>query len=461
MSQIRATLVPDSNRGFAMKPCLLAFTVFASLAPLSAAVANPVLLISIDGLRPSDIGDADKRGLKVPNLRAIMAEGAYASGVRNMLPTVTYPNHTTLVTGVAPLLHGISNNVTFDPYNKNFGGWYWYSSDIKSPTLWDAVHGAHQKVASISWPVSVGNSSIDYNVPEFWRAGTPDDLKLLNALSTPDGIAAEVGKAAGIPLAAAYGEEPKHDTAKAKLAAALITLEKPEFMTLHLNSVDGEQHAHGPDSPEAHVAIETVDTAVGELVAAAKLAEPGIVVAIVSDHGFAKVDKEVNLLRPFIDAGLVTLDPEGKKIVSWEAMPWDAGGSSEIVLAKPDDVALKAKVAALLQKLVADPASGVAKVIDRKDIDKLGGGKEASFFVDFKIGYYGGHSIVSPLVMQGDLKGTHGYFPTHREMRATFMIAGPGIPKKALGEIDMRDIAPTLAKVLDVPFPSATGKSLL
>ena len=73
-----------------------------------------------------------------------------------------------------------------------------------------------------------------------------------------------------------------------------------------------------------------------------------------------------------------------------------------------------------------------------------------------------GHKLEGPLVTAGSIKGTHGYFPTHPEMRATFMVEGPGISKTgSLGEIDMRDIAPTVAKILDVPLPSATGKPLL
>jgi predicted AlkP superfamily pyrophosphatase or phosphodiesterase len=80
--------------------------------------------------------------------------------------------------------------------------------------------------------------------------------------------------------------------------------------------------------------------------------------------------------------------------------------------------------------------------------------------VDYKIGYYAGSSLTGPLVTPSALKGTHGYLPDNKEMRASFMIAGPGIKAKKLGEIDMRDIAPTLAKILGVPFPSAGGKPL-
>ncbi|MFX8110493.1 alkaline phosphatase family protein, partial [Acinetobacter baumannii] len=59
-----------------------------------------------------------------------------------MLPTLTSPSHTTLITGVAPRRHRIVNNLTFDPTNINQTGWYWYTSDIAVPTLWDAAHAA-------------------------------------------------------------------------------------------------------------------------------------------------------------------------------------------------------------------------------------------------------------------------------------------------------------------------------
>jgi len=425
-----------------------------------AAHANPVLMISVDGLRPLDVIDAPQRGLNVPNMRAFMTDGTYATGVKNVLPTVTYPDHTTLITGVWPNVHGIGNNVKFDPLGKNFEGWYWYSSDIKVPTLWDAVHANKQVVASIDWPVSVDNPSIDYDVPEYWRAFQPDDLKIIHALTTR-GLPEQLEKATGMPMASMFAETPESDVARAKFAAALITAEKPQFMTLHLVSVDGTQHEFGPGTPEAHKAIETVDGAIGDLVKAARAAEPDLVIVIVSDHGFAPVEHDVNLMVPFIQAGLITLDPVTHKVTDWKAMPWDAGGSEAIVLKDPKDIALRTQVADLLDKLGADPANGIARVIGKSKIDDMGGAVEASFWVDFKLGYEGGRQLVSAMVTAGSIKGTHGYFPTHPEMRATFMIDGPGVPKKgSIGEIDMRRIAPTVAKILDVSLPTAKQRPL-
>jgi predicted AlkP superfamily pyrophosphatase or phosphodiesterase len=363
-----------------------------------------------------------------------------------------------LITGVWPAKHGIANNPTFDPLQKNMGGWYWYTQDIKTGTLWDAVHQSGGKVASLSWPVSVGAGSIDYNVPEFWRAEIPEDMKLLAALSTP-GLVPLLEKKTALTLWQTDGEEVEKDVGRARFAAALITAKHPEFTTLHLRGLDHIEHGFGPGSPQAKEALETLDRAVGALLADARKAEPDLMVAIVSDHGFAPVEHSVNLIAPFIQAGLITLDAN-KKVTSWRAEPW-GGASAAVVLADPHDAALKAKVASLLNGLAAKPELGIAQVADGGEIARMGGTPMASFWVDFKPGYLMGTDPAAPPVGPAPVKGSHGYFPTHPEMRATFILAGPSIVRHGpLGEIDMRDIAPTLAKVMKVSLPDAQGKSL-
>jgi predicted AlkP superfamily phosphohydrolase/phosphomutase len=433
--------------------------VMAGLISGPSALAAPVLMISIDGLRPADVLDAEHRGLKVPVLRAMIREGAYASGVRNALPSVTYPNHTTLVTGVWPATHGIGANVTFDPLRKNAEGWYWYAPMIEVPTLWDVVHAAGRTSASIGWPVTVDNPAIDFDIPEYWRAKTPDDAPLQHALSTP-GLPEAIRDRAGVTLDTG-STEPQDDEDKGRAAQAIYALKRPAFFTLHLSSLDHYQHIHGVDSTEAHEALERIDIAIGALVTEARKAEPDLVVVIVSDHGFALVEHGTSLFVPFVQAGLIRLNAAGR-VTSWDAMPWVSGGSAAVVLARPDDGALRAKVAELLGRLAADPASGIGQVLDRPAVAAMGGTGEADFFVDARIGYEMDSRLTGPMVVTpGGNKGTHGYFPTHSEMRATLIVDGPALNRHgSLGEVDMRDIAPTVARLLGVDLPSAAGKPL-
>src|SRR5215467_13629735 len=170
--------------------------LFALFAGQSAAAQRAVALISIDGMHPDYVLNADQHGLRIPNLRRYLRDGVHASGVRGVLPTVTYPTHTTMLTGVPPAQHGIYSNVTWDPLRKNQEGWYWYAEDIRKPTLWEAASRAGYVVGSISWPVSVAAPGVQYDIPEYWRAQTPEDIKLLRAVSTP-GLLAEFEKTVG------------------------------------------------------------------------------------------------------------------------------------------------------------------------------------------------------------------------------------------------------------------------
>ena len=431
----------------------------ALLFLLVRAQAAPVLMISVDGLRPADVLDADSRGIKVPTLRKLVADGLYATGVRNALPTVTYPNHTTLITGVWPSRHGIANNQTFDPLQQNLAGWYWYARDIKVHTLWDAVHEAGGTVASLSWPVSVGADSIDFDIPEYWRANLPEDLKVVRALSTK-GLVGSLEKATGLTLADVDGDAIKADIGRMQFTAALIEAKHPTFITLHLRALDHTEHMYGPGSLQANTVLEQLDASIGRLLVVARKAEPDLVVAIVSDHGFASVVHDVNIIGPFVEAGLITLDPVTHKPIAWDAGLWGSA-SVAVVLAHPDFVATKTKVVALLTKLADDQELGIDHIADASEIAHIGGTPLASFWIDFKPGYEMGQDPFAPPLSPGSVRGTHGYFPSHSEMRATFILAGPGIPTKgSIGDVDMRDIAPTLAKVLQVNLPDADGRSL-
>lgn len=432
----------------------------AALLLATTAAAAPVVMISIDGLRPGDVTDAAARGLKIPNLQALARGGVIAS-VTGVLPTLTYPSHTTLLTGVWPAKHGIANNLTFDPYQKNAQGWYWYAQDICVTTLWDAAHAAGLKVVNVHWPVSVGATAIDLNLPQLWRTGTPDDRKLNRALATPgltERLEAQLG-----PYADGIDESIEGDETRAKFAVALLAQAKPGFATVYLTGLDHVQHQDGPNTPAAHAALERIDAAVGRIVAAARTAQPGTDIVIVSDHGFAAVTRDVNLFGAFINAGLVTIDAKGT-ISGWEAVPWFAGGSAAIVLAKPDDAAVRNRVEALLTKLAANPDTHIDRWIKRAEIATLGGA-DADYFVNFQPGTEMGKDPRAPLVGPSAVKGMHGYFPAAPEMRATLIANGPDVHssdgKKTgyLGNIDMRSVAPSVARMLKVKLPTADGKA--
>jgi len=152
---------------------------------VAQAQQNHVILISVDGLRPEFYMDAQ---WGMVNVRQGMKVGAYAEGVRGSFPTVTYPSHTTIVSGVLPAKHGIYYNTPVEPLGIS-GKWFWYYKDIKVPTLWTAAKDAGLTTACVSWPVTVG-APITYNLPEYVvlpqnKGEKKDEVKAMLLESSP------------------------------------------------------------------------------------------------------------------------------------------------------------------------------------------------------------------------------------------------------------------------------------
>jgi predicted AlkP superfamily pyrophosphatase or phosphodiesterase len=113
-------------------------------------------------------------------------------------------------------------------------------------------------------------------------------------------------------------------------------------------------------------------------------------------------------------------------------------------------------------KLQGDPANGIDRVLNAEELHARGGYPAASFFVSLKPGWRTGSSLTGPALTKIKSGGTHGELPNVPELRSAFFFVGPGVPAgKDLGVIDMRDIAPTLAKEVGLALVGADGKTLM
>lgn len=138
-----------------------------------------------------------------------------------------------------------------------------------------------------------------------------------------------------------------------------------------------------------------------------------------------------------------------------DALP--SGGLAAVQLHDPADTATREQVRALLTNLAADPANGIARILEQPEIRYLGGFPDAAFVVAFRPGYTIAAGLKAALVTDTpSVKGTHGYLPSFAEMHASFFALGEGIAAgRDLGTIDMRQIAPTVAAILGVDLPAA------
>ncbi len=424
---------------FRPRVVVLAVSLAALCVTLDARDATRhVIMISIDAMRPASYTSAGPA--RIPTLRALMARGAHARGVIGVLPSVTYPSHTTMITGVPPSRHGIVNNTFVDPEGRAAGAWYWYARDIKVPTLPGAIRAKGLTAAAVSWPVTVG-MDLDYVVPEFNRSRHPEALSALRALSFPPRLI-DAYEGAGQPVG-----WPMTDADRTGMAAWIVRTFQPHFTLLHIFDNDSASHEFGPESPEALAALEQSDAQVAMMLDALKSA--GIAdrtnVVIMSDHGFLPLQTQLQPNFVFKREGLIEVDDRGA-ITTWQAYFQASGGAGFVFLKNRDDGALRDRVHALLDGLAADPANGIEKVWTAADLASAGAYPDASFALTMKPAFYSGNAHTALLAPTGG-KGGHGFDPTRPELHASMILAGPDVtPRGDLGVVRMSQIAPTIAR---------------
>ena len=399
-------------------------------ALLLPAEQNRLLVISIDGLDHRWLSDRDRLGLRIPNLRKLVDEGVLADGVVGIVPTVTWPSHTTMITGVTGPEHGIFSN---SPPGKPGLRW-WYARYLKAKTLWHVAHEKGIKSGAVWWPVTVG-ADIDYNFPEFWGEPVvkPYEFEPVLKLSTP-GLADEVNK-----VYPSFLRRGLADRQRVLAARYILEYKRPELFLLHLGELDSEQHATGAFSNNAKATLEYQDELLGPLLEA--LPEQTYV-AIVSDHGF---ETQERIYRPKVElkqAGIVA----------------DVHVKDGVFAVKPRE---GDEAARLFRTLVGKPGSMIAREVpvdEVLDMEPQNEGWSAFFETTFGVAPSGEET--GPVVGPGDGRGHHGLWPTREDYRAAFLLWGPGIRTGEIPEISMLDLGPTFADILGLKLPRTQGESL-
>ena len=414
-----------------------------------------VVMISIDGMVPDYYTHPEALNLKVPTMVSMAHDGGYADGVEGVYPTITYPAHTTLITGVRPAAHGIVQNTIFEaPTDPQTKAWYWYSKSLKTDTLWSQAKKAALTTAAVGWPVTVG-ADIDYNVPEIWDPmEQPITGRRSIELSTP-GL---IGKA--FP----NGVTSRGDEFRTQASEFILKSYKPNLMIIHLAELDSTHHLAGPRTPAAIAMAEKQDGYIKRIVDATR--EGGFfdttTFFIVSDHGFAAVNKDFEPNVVLAQAKLITLDAQGKP-VAWKAAAWPAGGSCAIVLHDPADKETARQVTALFSDIAKRKDSPISNVVVRNDLNKLEAIPEALLMLDGAEGYTFGGAFTGQEVhpTAATYRGTHGYLPTKPLMRSSLIVFGRSArPGSHLPLARMVDIGPTAASILGLSLPRAEGRPI-
>lgn len=422
------------KKWFLRAACCLAGSFLVTA--VTAQQVRHVVVVTVDGFRPDFYLDSSWEAV---HIRELMVSGTYAKGVNSVFPSMTYPSHTTIVTGVQPAVHGVYYNT--GPGERV----YWNDSSIHSPTLWGVATARGMTVASLLWPVSA-DAPVAYDIPDIGSLGEA----VREQYSKPAGFVDELkSQVFGGASSIGYGR----DVNVGRIAAYVIGKARPNLMTIHLFSVDHNEHEQGRDGDHVRAAVRGADSAVGIIVDA--LRQTGIwdstVLIVTGDHGFLTVHTVVNPNVWLAQAGLITDLKQGQ----WRAMFYSVGGSSYLYVKDEDALA---SVRRILRSL-PDTVKQYVRVIDKKELHKIGGNPEAALALSGLNGAAFGNATDGAAVRPGN-GGQHGYFPDFYEIRTGFVIHGPGVRVGGvIPEMNERDIAPTVARLLGLDLPSAEGKA--
>jgi predicted AlkP superfamily pyrophosphatase or phosphodiesterase len=372
----------------------------------AAQNAHYVVLVSLDGFR----WDYARR-LSATHLLALGKQGVWApEGMMPSFPSLTFPNHFSIVTGLYPEHHGLVANSFYDPVTKarysisdpaavTDGSWY------SGTPLWSLAESQGMRTACFFWPGSEA-------------------------------------KIAGFrPTYYLHFDNKIDDNARIQQVLAWLSLppaERPHFITLYYNEPDHEGHEYGPDAPETRAAVAKVDKLVGKLKEGLVATGLPIDLVVVSDHGMAKVQ-----------GGWITLD-QFADLTGLET-------SGQLLYPKSDEDAVR--VYDQLKK-----ASSQFVVYRRKDVPAELHDRDNPRAGDPVVIATGPFIIRAHGPPEGKADpappaGMHGYDPhTMPEMKASFFAAGPDIlPGRTVRPFENVNLYPWLAHLLGLNAPKSDG----
>ncbi len=435
---------------------MFAYAVLLLCFALPAQPAKHVVLISIDGLAAYHLLNEE---LELPNIRELIAGGVWAASSETVFPSVTHPSHTSILTGVEPRRHGVlSNGMTnretgerFHPTNKPHG------DVVKARTIFDAAKAADLTTASFFWPETWQDPAIDYNLPEVFNDERKADIH-----SVAPGFLEEL-RGAGVPIDYYfrwYGSERRNagDVILTEAAAYVLKAHKPALLAIHLVSTDGVQHQYGPHHYLSHASLTSADHCVGLLRQAA--VDAGIdaetVFIAAADHGFHSVYQEANIDPVFRRAGL-----SGK--VKLHGGGWSVAVELGNGFDREADLPALEQVFGKLQQLGL-----VQRVIGPGEMHSVGQPRyEESVYAPghyFLIPDIDTHLVADRTSDSMERRPKvkpyhgHGYLPGHPRMYPALVLAGAGVKKGVtIGHTKNIDIAPTIARLLGIDMPDASG----
>lgn len=440
--------------------CLLLLAGTACSSQSDTGEESYALLITIDGFPHEALWD---ERVPIPTIRSLANSGVWSTNMRSSTPSVTWPNHHTLATGVHPEKHGVLTNGIF---MRTDGGLPIYKEhDVDRsqlsdyPTFYDLASEQGLRTADVNWPVTRGAETLDDSFPD-----AVDEM----AHTTPEllGELVDLGVLADRAQESFELGQVARDRIWTEAAVHLIRERRPNVMLFHLLNVDWTHHQFGKGTNPGNTALAYADANIRMVLDA--LEEAGIrdrtTIFLASDHGFRNVTRQVQPNVLLKQAGLLQTDADGA-ITGGRVQVVPNGGSAMVFAVDPERREEDLRVA----RELLEQAEGIEHVLSPEEYPAYGLPQpdEDPQMGDLLISAAEGYSInmsavgSEPVRELGRVQGVHGYLSDTADMKTIFIASGYGIRSGVeLESVDNRSVAPTVARILGLELTTADGPVL-
>lgn len=379
----------------------------------------------------------------------ILNHAAVYKNIECVYPTLTYPCHATIMSGCWPERHGICHNEKICPETDN-REWYWKYEALAVKTIFDYAGEAGLKTAALQWPVTA-KGPIDYLIPEMWTYDHVKDMRKVLLPNSSPSVREIYDKNCHMMD---WKENPRFDSFQVQCAVDIIHRHKPDILFMHQSSLDHARHVHGLHAPQIQEALRLHDGWITQIIRALK--EEGqfedTIFIILGDHGHLQVDYNIcpNVLLE--REGLIQTDEMGN-VKKWDAYIQSCGISAQVYIKNPkaEETVLK-----LMENL---KDMGYVRHIftkgEAKEKFHLEGG--FSYVMEAVSNYAFANTARGELFAGTDTSdykysaATHGHLPSRGD-KPCFIISGPGVPQGTFEGGRLVDEAPTMMKLLGIPW---------
>ncbi|WP_446899271.1 ectonucleotide pyrophosphatase/phosphodiesterase [Clostridium sp. LBM24168] len=424
-------------------------------------ITKYLYIISFDGLSTLDF----KYISSLPNFKKFLSRASYCKNVYSVYPSLTYPAHTSIVTGKYPKNHRIVNNTLLQPSRKS-PDWYWNRQYIKGDTIYDLAIDEGMKVAALLWPVTA-KSRIQYNMPEIFANRFWQNQIVVSLLNGSPLFQFQLNRKFGSLRNGI--KQPELDNFTHKSFLYTIKDKKTDITFVHYSDLDSMRHCNGFYSDEANAALSRHDKRLGEIIDTLKennMYEDSTII-ILGDHSSLDEDKIIDLNALLKNNGYIDTDRRGK-IKNYQAIAKNCDGCAYIYLKNKDDKLLVDKLCSLIDNFNTKTQC-IEEIYKRDIVMRLGADPNCAFMVEAKKGFYFLDDVEEDIIRYikpGDenilhniTRATHGYLPYKKDYTTIFMASGRGIKKGiVIDNMNLIDEGPTIAKLLGIELKDADGK---